>query len=120
MPDWNPDRELGQGKIKYVIRNAHKGLPVKSVQTGKGELKLDRKGRALVSDASLAAEIRKEHPHDLAVSRVFTNDPADRGHNFFFGQLPEMPWKRQPRDTEAQEGGETAQDEEPAEVEQEG
>lgn len=123
MPDFNPDKERGQGKIKYVIRNAQKGLPVKSVKTGRGELKLDKKGRCIVSDAALAAEIRKEHPHDLAVSRVFTNDAADRGHHYFWGQMPSLPWHKYDelgrRIIEAdQQEGQEAQDESPAEVEE--
>lgn len=117
MPDFNSDRELGQGKIKYVVRNSKKGLPVRKIKTGKGELELDKKGRCLVSDAGLAAEIRKDHPYDLAVSRVFTNDAADRGHHYFFGGIPEMPWKRKLRETEAQESAESVQDESPAEAE---
>jgi hypothetical protein len=93
MPDFNNDRELGQGKIVYAVRNAHKGLPIKKVHTGKGDLELDSRGRCIVKDHALAAEIRKEYPHDLAVSRLFVNDAADRGHRFHFGQMPEMPWK---------------------------
>ena len=88
MPDFNPDRELGQGIVKYAVRNAHPGIPIKSVKTGRGELKLDRLGRCLVADKALAAEIRKSYPLDLAVSRVFTNHPADRGHHYHFGQNP--------------------------------
>lgn len=99
MPDFNSDRELGQGKIKYVVQNAHKPV-VKSIMTGKGELKLDDKGRCLISDPALAAEIRKDHPKDLAVSRIFTSHPADRGHKYIFGQMPEMPWKKKAREEE--------------------
>ena len=98
MPDFNPDRERGQGTIKYAVRNAHKGLPIKTLQTGKGELKLDKLGRCIIKDAALAAEIRKQYPHDLAVSRVFTQAPADRGHHYFWGSWPEMPWKRKDGD----------------------
>jgi hypothetical protein len=123
MPDFNSDRELGQGKIKYVVRNSKKGLPVRKIQTGKGELELDKKGRCLVSDAGLAAEIRKDHPYDLAVSRVFTEDAADRGHKYFYGCLPALPWQvydqygRRIREAEPSEGGDAAQDKSPAEVE---
>ena len=88
MPDYNADREFGKGKIKYAVRYAHPGTPPESIVTGRGIRKLDRKGRCLISDHGEAAEIRKEHPHDLAVSRIFTNDPADRGHIYHFGQNP--------------------------------
>lgn len=122
MPDFNSDRELGQGKIKYVVQNAHKPV-VKSIMTGKGELKLDDKGRCLISDPALAAEIRKDHPKDLAVSRIFTSHPADRGHKYIFGQMPEMPWKkydehgRRIRDTEPLEKAERLQTDQPGEAE---
>lgn len=121
-PDFNSDRELGQGKIKYVVQNAHKPV-VKSIMTGKGELKLDDKGRCLISDPALAAEIRKDHPKDLAVSRIFTSHPADRGHRYIFGQMPSMPWHkydengRRIRDTEPLEKAERLQTDQPGEAE---
>jgi hypothetical protein len=120
MPDWNQDRELGQGKIVYAVRNSKKGLPIKKVRTGRGDLELDSRGRCIVKDAALAAEIRKEYPHDLAVSRLFTNDAADRGHRYHFGQMPALPFAKYDelgrRIHEASElESQQAQDEEPAE-----
>lgn len=92
-PDYNADRELGQGKKKWVVQPSTTNIK-KSIMTGKGELTADDKGRFLVNDESLAREIQKDHRKDLTVSRIFMDDPADRGHTYFFGQLPEMPWKR--------------------------
>ncbi len=92
MPDFNADKEHAQGIIKYAVRNAHPGMPIKTLKTGRGELKLDRLGRCLISDHALAAEVRKDYPLDLAVSRVFTNHPSDRDHNYVFGQMPALPY----------------------------
>jgi len=94
MPDFNSDKELGQGQMKWAVRNAHQGIPIRSIKTGKGELKLDAKGRCIISDPALAAEVRKQYPLDLAVSRVFTQAPADRGHHYHFGQMPALPWHK--------------------------
>jgi hypothetical protein len=63
----------------------------------------------------LAREIQKDHRRDLAVSRIFSNDPADRGHVYFFGQMPEMPWKRE--NSEIEDG---ADDQEPPREDAEG
>jgi len=92
-PDFNADKELGQGKRKWVVQNANKRL-IKEIKTGKGVLKTDDLGRCTVNDPALAAEIRNEHRRDLVVSRIFTDHPADRGHHYVFGQWPEMPWKK--------------------------
>jgi hypothetical protein len=117
MPDFNADKEHGHGTMKWVVRNAHKGLPVKVLHTGKGDLKLDKQGRCVINDAALAAEIRKDHAKDMAVSRVFTEHPADRGHHYFF-TIPELPWKRSIQDMEPQEVGSADRSDETAEDEQ--
>lgn len=45
-----------------------------------------------VSDHKLAAEIEAEHDGDVVV--IESHAPAERGHTYFFGQMPEMPWKK--------------------------
>lgn len=97
MPDFNSSKELGQGKKKWVIQPANKRI-AKTVKTGKGELKLDDHGRCLINDEVLAREIQKDHRKDMTVSRIFDDAPADRGHKYFFGGWPEMPWKNRIRD----------------------
>lgn len=118
MPDFNPDRE-GHHKHKFLVQKAWPdhdqegdGLGA-SIETSKGKLKPTKKGRMLINDEKFAREIQADHPRDLVVTRMNADDPADKGHNYFF-TVPEMPWKRQHRDTEAQEGDEP-QDESPAE-----
>lgn len=116
MPDFNSDKERGQGEIIYAVRPSRKGMAHKTkLKTGKGELETDSKGRLIVTDAALAAEMRNEYRATHAVSRLFRNAPADRGHHYFFGQIPEMPWKRQHREAEAQEEAVSLQAKAPAE-----
>jgi hypothetical protein len=101
MPDFNPDKERGQGKKKWVVQSATPKIE-KSIKTGKGELQLDDKGRCLINDETLAREIQKDHRKDMAVSRIFMDDPADRGHHYFWGGWPEMPWKKKGDDDQEQ------------------
>jgi hypothetical protein len=121
-PDHNADAEHGQGEMIYAVRNSFKGMPVKSVQTSMGELKLDKKGRCIVKDKTVADEIRQTYGKDLTVSRLFRHHPADRGHRYFHGQVPAMPWHqedeygRRIRDTEPLEEAPSLQDEAPGEV----
>lgn len=92
MPDYNADKEHGQGRVKWVVQNA--AHPVKKeIKTGRGILKTDNLGRCTVNDPALANEIRSEHRRDLVVSRVFAEHPADKGHHYVF-TVPEMPWKK--------------------------
>jgi hypothetical protein len=94
MPDFNPDRE-GHRKHKWVV---HKATTAKidSVQTSKGDLKLNKEGRAVIKDEALAAEIRSGEmgKRDLCVTRVTADDPADQGHRYHFGQFPGLPWAK--------------------------
>ena len=93
MPDYNPDRE-GQADHKFIVQSAWPNSP-KEIQTSKGVLKANAQGRMIIKDEVLAREIQKEHPRDLAVTRMRMPKPADVGHRYFFGSLPAMPWKRQ-------------------------
>ena len=94
MVDFNKDRELGQGKKKWVVQSATKRI-ADSVNTGKGDLQLDDFGRCLIKDEGLAREIQKDHRRDMTVSRIFMDDPADRGHHYFWGQLRKpLPWHK--------------------------
>ena len=92
MPDYNSDRERHVDH-KFVVQSAWPNSP-KEIMTSKGLLKANEQGRMMIKDESLAREIQREHPTDLAVTRMRMPKPADRGHRYFFGALPEMPWKK--------------------------
>lgn len=92
-PDYNSDRERHVDH-KFVVQTAWPGVE-KKVKTSKGELEMNDKGRMIIKDEALAREIQKEHPRDLAVTRMRMQKPADQGHRYHFGQMPEMPWKKQ-------------------------
>jgi hypothetical protein len=58
-------------------------------------MKFNGEGRFSVDDESVAAEIRKEYPATTTVTRVSKYHSSDRGHIYFFGQMPEMPWHKE-------------------------
>jgi len=106
MPDWDPSRD-GHVGHKWIV---HKATPRKltdpevvgndgkeGVRTDKGFLPFDRHGRFMLKDEGLASEIRSSAigQRDVTVTRVRYPDMADRGHKFFFGQMPAMPWKKE-------------------------
>lgn len=92
MADYNSDRERHVDH-KFVVQSAWPNSP-KEIMTSKGLLKANEQGRMMVKDEALAREIQKEHPHDLAVTRMRMPKPADQGHRYHFGGWPEMPWKK--------------------------
>jgi len=119
MPDFNPDKERHH-RHKFIVQKAFPtpGRPgdgmADPVATSKGMLTPDHQGRMIIKDESLAREVQQENPRELVVTRMNSDDPADKGHNYFF-TVPELPWKqRQHREAEAQED-EQSQDESPAE-----
>jgi hypothetical protein len=97
MPDYDPGRE-GHVEHRFIVQRAWPGRGAldigESVKTDRGELKFDEYGRFMVKDEALARRIQEEYPREVAVTRVRYPSPADRGHRYFFGQMPEMPWKR--------------------------
>ena len=92
MPDFNSDKERHVDH-KFVVQSAWPNSP-KEIMTSKGLLKANEQGRMMIKDEALAREIQREHPTDLAVTRMRVPKPSDAGHRYHFGQLPEMPWKR--------------------------
>lgn len=104
-PDYNPDRE-GHRKHKFIVQPAWKsGMKKKGINLPDGRFaKYNREKRFMLNDEKMARDVQKEHRNDLVVTRVNDPDIADRGHNYFFGQIPEMPWKRIAREKEEREG----------------
>jgi len=100
MPDFNPDKE-SHADHKFLVMNAEKSKK-EGLWIGDGKnrkfLKFSPKGRMFIKDEGIAREIQKKHPHELVVARVRDSKPADKGHNYFFGSMPEMPWKRKARE----------------------
>jgi len=90
MPDYNPDRE-GHHKHKFTVLDATRRR-LKHIPNYP-DLKFDKHGRLRLSDEGLAREIQKE-TKDVTVTRMKHPDRSDRGHVYFFGQWPEMPWKK--------------------------
>lgn len=94
MPDWNADKE-GHRKYKYLVHDATREH-LESVPTSKGDLKFNKDGRLVVHDKALADEIRTSAlgKRAVCVSRVNGDSAADRGHNYFFGRQPGLPWAK--------------------------
>ena len=92
MADFNSDKERHVDH-KFVVQSAWPNSP-KEIMTSKGLLKANEQGRMLVKDESLAREIQREHPTDLAVTRMRMPKPADAGHRYHFGSMKPMPWAK--------------------------
>ena len=56
------------------------------------DLKFNREGRMLIKDEGLARNIQQEYPDELAVTRLRSEE---RGHSYFFGSMPAMPWHKE-------------------------
>ena len=94
MPDWNPDKEKHVGH-KWIVHNAtRKPMTGVKVDDGNKELKFGRDGWLRLSDEAQASEIRQNYGMDVTVTRVRHPHVSDRGHRFFFGGQPAMPWAR--------------------------
>src|SRR3970040_20895 len=91
--DYNPDRE-GHAEHKWeVIRATRRDLP--GIDVDGKQMKFGKDGAFRVNDEGVAAAIREEYARkgDVTVTRIRYPGAADRRHYYFFGQLPEMPWK---------------------------
>lgn len=94
MPDYNPDRE-GHHQHKFTVLDATR-RNLEHVPNHP-ELKFNHQGRLRLKDAGLAREIQQE-TRDVSVTLLKHPHRSDRGHVYFFGQWPEMPWKKEKQD----------------------
>jgi hypothetical protein len=97
MPDYNADKENWRDH-KWIVHKAIKGNQ-KGVRVGDKDLMFNKEGRFVVGDEGLAADIRKNYPQEVTVSRVTASHSSDRGHKYFFS-VPAMPWHREQKDEE--------------------
>jgi len=58
-----------------------------------------------VDDGGIAKEIEAKYGREVVVDRITMPDVHDRGHKYFFGGWPEMPWKRKDKEDALQESG---------------
>lgn len=100
--DYNPDKEAHRDHNWMVVK-ATQDPNFKAVPTAKGNLKFGKDGAFKVNDPGLANEIRETVGPDAVVTRMSNVKPADRGHRYFFGMMPEMPWKRKKHNGEDEE-----------------
>ena len=53
-----------------------------------------RYGGAHIKDPAIARELEKKYEGRVIMSPIQSPDVHDRGHRYFFGGWPEMPWKK--------------------------
>src|SRR3990170_9053433 len=53
-----------------------------------------RYGGAHIKDPAIARELEQKYEGRVLMSPVQSPDIHDRGHKYFFGGWPEMPWKK--------------------------
>ena len=100
--DYNSDKERHAEHKWEVIRATRR--PLESVDVDGKQMKFGKDGAFRVNDEGVAAAIREEYAKkgDVTVTRIRYPGAADRGHYYFFGQLPEMPWKKENGNGEAE------------------
>ena len=64
------------------------------VEAGGKVIEFNDSGFARVKDDGLAQEIRDRYGKRVTVTKMRYEGAADHGHRYFFGSMPEMPWKR--------------------------
>ena len=90
--DFNPDKER-HADHKFYVRSATRRKYDKLTVDGR-DLPFNNNGQMLIKDEGLARNIQTEYPDDLAVTRLRSDEA---GHSYFFGSMPEMPWKKAKR-----------------------
>lgn len=98
MPSWrhdfNPDKERHVDH-RYIVTKSTRDSKVTGLKLGDREVKFNNQGFAMVEgDPVIANELRSVAGRDATVSRVRYPKPADRGHIYFFGSMPAMPWHK--------------------------
>lgn len=93
MPDYNPDKERHRD-YKWIVHKAIRDRDFNAVYAADKKMPFNKYGRFSIKDGGVADEIRQEYGRDVTVTRVRNPHRSDRGHVYFFGQWPEMPWKR--------------------------
>ena len=103
IADYNPDREGHVGKKWEVIRATRR--PLESIEVDGKKMKFGKDGAFRVSDEGVAAAIREEYAKkgDVTVTRIRYPGAHDRGHYYFWGGWPEMPWKKKKEKEEKEE-----------------
>jgi hypothetical protein len=89
--DYNPDKERQVDHKWIVVNNAPKERD--AVVLDNKVMKFNKDGAFYMRDGVQAHTLEDVYGTDVVVTRVRASKHADRGHRFFFGQMPEMPWK---------------------------
>jgi hypothetical protein len=92
MPDYNPDKEAHRDH-GWIVHKATRDKSFKGVTAAEKKMPFNKEGRFMVNDPAVAAEIRKNFPKNVTVTRVNKYHPADRGHRYHF-VCPAMPWHK--------------------------
>ena len=96
--DYNPDKEGHTDHKWEVIKATTRDLP--SLDVDGKEMRFGKDGAFRVNDPGVADAIRQTYARtgDVTVTRVRYPSVHDRGHRYFFGSLPAMPWKEKGED----------------------
>ncbi len=101
VQDYNPDKEKHIDH-SWIVQPATR-KPDKGIEIDGKFLPFGREGTLRLKDGAVADAVRQKYDRQMVVTRTRRPDAHDRGHNYFFGSWPEMPWKRRPPDPEEEE-----------------
>ena len=91
------NKEL-DAKKQSVIVNIEQQSQIETVRTKGGDIVFDQGIAVLPNDTradEVVSELRQtqKHPDQYALIKNREGFKRESGHNYHFGQLPEMPWK---------------------------
>lgn len=90
--DYNPDRE-GHVQHEWIIQPGTT-KPSDGIDVDGHKLRFGPEGHLRINDPKLANDIRQKYGREMVVTRVRHPSVSDRGHNYFFGQMPRLPWAK--------------------------
>src|SRR3990167_382244 len=91
-PDHNPDRD-GHLSDEYMVIKSSKDPAKNGVELDGQDMRFGKKGAFKITGHARANALRqKYHPTDIVVTRM--RHSVEQNHRYFFGQMPEMPWKK--------------------------
>jgi hypothetical protein len=89
--DPSPDRHARKKWIVQPALDPH----MKGVEIDGEKMKFNREGRLVIKDEKKARAVQQKYGMRTAVTGLRIPEAvSDRGHRFFFGQMPAMPWHR--------------------------
>ncbi len=87
---------------RYEILPYTQGMATETLELGEKKYPWGAQGAIHVKDGGEAQALQEKYDGRVITMKVQSPDIHDRGHRYFFGGWPEMPWKRKVKDGETE------------------